>query len=257
MRFKIYPSDLTLREWQVIQPLLPRQKYGKPRSIPFRLVLNAIFYLHHTGCPWRYLPKSYPHWQSVYYYFSKWSESGVWEKVCHALHEKLRIGNQKSPLPHLGIIDSQSVRAAKGEERAFDGYKRVLGRKRNIIVDTLGIIVGCVVHAADLQESTTGKKILDKLPENLEKILKKIIGDKAYKRGFLEYAEVYHEIEVQVNDQRVTGTNMKPWRWIVERTFAWLNHYRRMARDYEVKVRNSESMLYISMLPIMLHRIAA
>jgi putative transposase len=149
------------------------------------------------------------------------------------------------------------VRAARGEERAFDGFKKVMGRKRNILVDTLGIILACNVHAADQQEGITGKEILDELPKPLHDNLKKIVADNAYRRGFLEYAEVYHQIEVQINDQRVTGTNMKPWRWIVERTFAWLNHYRRMSRDYEQKVKNSESMLYISMLPILLHRITA
>ncbi len=258
MRFQVYPSDLTLEEWRVICAVLPAQKLGRPRHLSLRCILNAIFYLHHAGCPWRYLPKTYPKWQSVYYYFAKWSKEGAWEKICHALHGQFRILSRRSPFPHLGIMDAQSVRAAKGEERAYDGFKKVIGRKRNILVDALGIIIGCKVHAANRQENITGKKILDQLPEPFEKNLEKIIADKGYRKALAEYAYHYHhKIEVEVIDRKRSGTNMKPMRWIVERTFAWLNHYRRMSRDYAQKVRNSESMLYISMLPILLHRIAA
>lgn len=257
MRLQIYPSDLSTEEWQLIRPLLPHSRVGKPRVKSLRGVVNAILYLHHTGCPWRYLPQTYPHWSRCYYYFQKWSKHHVWEGLCHCLHSIARQKIGRSKYPHLGIIDSQSVRAARGEERAYDGFKRVMGRKRNILVDVLGIIMGCRVHRADLQEQITGKKILDQLPEPYEKGLEKIIADKAYQRAFLEHAEVYHGIKVQINDQKKTGTNMKPQRWVVERTFAWLNHYRRMSRDYERKVENSESMLYLSMIPILLPRITA
>lgn len=257
MRYQIYPSDLTNEQWQFIQPLLPFSRAGKPRQDSLRGVVNAIFYLHHTGCPWRYLPRSYPHWSRCYYYFSRWSRAGNWERICHALHALAREKIGRSSLPHLAIIDSQSVRAARGEERAFDGFKKVMGRKRNILVDALGIIFACKVHAADQQEQITGKKILDNLPKAYEENLEKIIADRAYQRAFLEHAEVYHQIPVEISDQKLTGTKMKPFRWVVERTFAWLNHYRRMSRDYERKVRNSESMLYLSMLPILLRRITA
>ena len=255
MRTVSYPSDLTREEWEIIKPLLPWQRMGTPHKVDYRRVLNAILYLHHTGCPWRYLPKNYPRWATVYYYFSHWSKNGTWEKICHELHQGVRHKNLKSPLPHVGIIDSQSVRAARGEERAYDGFKKVIGRKRNILVDALGIIFGCKVHAANQQAQITGKKMLDDLPKPYEETLEKVIGDKAYQRAFLEHAEIYHGIKVQINDQKKTGTNMKPLRWVVERTFAWLNHYRRMSRDYECNARNSEAMLYISMLPILLHRI--
>lgn len=258
MRFQIYPSDLSRLQWQLIQPLLPSSRAGRPRQDSLRGVVNAIFYLHHTGCPWRYLPKSFPHWSRCYYYFSRWSRSGAWERICHALHTMARERIGRNRYPHVGIIDAQSVRAARGEERAFDGFKKVMGRKRNILVDALGIIIGCKVHAADQQEQITGKELLDKLPAAYEKTLQKIIADKAYQRAFLEHADIYHHgIFVQINDQRKTGTNMKPLRWVVERTFSWLNHYRRMARDYELKVQNSQAMLYLSMLPILLHRITA
>ena len=181
---------------------------------------------------------------------------GIWEKICHALHKIVRQKMNKSANPHLAVIDAQSVRCAKGEERAFDGFKKVMGRKRNILVDSLGILIGCKVHAADRQETVTGKKILDSLPEEYEKILEKIIADMGLRGAFVDYANYYHHgITVQINNWKVSGTNMKPFRWVVERTFAWLNHYRRMSRDYEQKVKNSEAMLYISMLPILLHRL--
>lgn len=258
MRLTTYPSDLSSREWQLIRSLLPHTGLGRPRGINLRGILNAVFYLHHTGCPWRYLPKGYPKWQTVYYYFSRWSRSGCWENICHELHVQLRTRSSRSPFPHLGIIDAQSIRAARGEERAYDGFKKVIGRKRNILVDALGIIIGCQVHAANKQENITGKKVLDQLPEAFEKNLEKIIADRGYRQALGEYAFHYHHgIKVETIDRKVTGTNMKPMRWIVERTFAWLNHYRRMSRDYEQKIRHSESMLYISMLPILLHRITA
>lgn len=202
------------------------------------------------------MPDHFPSWKTVYYHFSKWAKDGVWEKVEHLLHKKMRAQENRSELPHLGILDAQSMRAARGEERNFDGFKKVMGRKRNILVDAFGIILGCKVHAADRQETLTAKKIFDHLPEEYAKNLEKVVADQGYRGALLQYAETYFGIEVLITSQRLHGTNMKFKRWIVERTFAWLNHFRRMSRDYEKKVLHSEAMLYISMYPILLERIA-
>lgn len=257
MRTTLYPSDLTDQQWELIKPLLPKTRHGRPRKVSLRRVINALLYLHHTGCQWAYLPKTYPRPGHVFYYFARWSKTRVWEKICHSLHSLLRVVSQRNPCPRLAIVDAQSVRSPRGEERAFDGFKRVMGRKRNILVDALGIIIGCKVHRADHQETMTAKNILDQLPIDIDQSLETIVADKGYRGALVQYAETYHGINVDIVDRKVEGTNMRRKRWIVERTFAWLNHYRRMSRDYEHKVRNSESMLYISMLPILLHRLAA
>lgn len=252
-----FPSDLTDRQWEIIKELFPRSRRGRPRRHSLRKVLNAVFYLHRTGCQWRYLPDHFPNWKTVYYHFTKWAREGLWERIEHRLHELMREKEHRSRLPHLAIMDAQSVRAARGEERNFDGFKRVMGRKRNILVDAFGIIIGCKVHAADRQETITGKKVLEHLPENFAQSLEKIVVDQGYRGALLQYAETYFGIEVLVTSQRLHGTNMKFKRWIVERTFAWLNHFRRMSRDYERKVIYSEAMLYISMYPILLERLDA
>lgn len=252
-----YPSDLTDRQWDIIKEVIPKTRRGRRRHHPLREVLNAILYLHRTGCQWRYLPHHFPKWKTIYYHFSRWAKEHVWERIEHLLHQKMRQSEKRSPLPHLAILDAQSVRAARGEQRNFDGFKKVMGRKRNILVDAFGIIIGCVVHAADRQETLTAKEVLNRLPEEFAKNLEKIVADQGYRGALLQYAETYFGIEILITSQRLHGTNMKFKRWIVERTFAWLNHYRRMSRDYERKVINSEAMLYISMYPILLERIDA
>lgn len=258
MRFVVYPSDVSKREWQVVRTLLPHNKLGRPRIRNLRGVLNAILYLHHTGCQWRYLPKNYPKWELVYYYFSRWSRLKSWESIAHELHRNLRVKNLRSPLPRLGIVDAQSIKCTQGEERTYDGFKKVMGRKRNILVDALGIIIGCHVHAANIQERIGAKKILDSLSDPIHENLETIMGDKGYCGAFKDYAEYYHGMKMILpNYEPGNRSNLKPLRWIVERTFAWLGHYRRMNRDYEKKVIHSEAMLYISMLPILLHRLAA
>jgi putative transposase len=256
MRTVAYPSDLTIEQWKLIKPMLPKTRVGKPHVVNLKFIFNAILYLLHTGCQWRYLPKSFPNWNTVYYYFSKWCETGFWEMACRKLHKSVRVLCGKNCLPTCALIDSQSVRASNGESRAYDGFKKVRGRKRNIMTDTLGIVIGCKVHAANLPEAKTGKEILDKLPVAIKNNLQKIIADKGYRGALTDYAEYYHGKQVLITDKSLIGTNLKPLRWIVERTFAWFNNYRRMSRDYERKVVNSESMIYLCMLHLLLRRLA-
>lgn len=258
MRKLTYPSDLSDEEWRLINGLIPKKpRVGRPRTVSMRAVIDGIFYVLHTGCPWRFLPHSYPHPEVCFYYFSKWSEQGVWAEICHALHKTVRIKSGKDMHARVGIVDSQSTKASQGEERGFDGFKRVTGRKRNIIVDGLGIILFCLVHAANVNDSVGGKELLKKLPTEVESHLEKVIADQGYRGRFKDEAEYYHGYKVELTNQGLNGTNLKPKRWIVERTFAWFNNSRRLSRDYERKVRNSESMIYLSQIPILLRRICA
>lgn len=265
MRYAHYPSDLTDRQWNYIKHSLPLpRRGGRPRSTSLRRVVNGILYLHHSGCPWRYLPKSFPPWQTIYDYFYKWSHGGVWKRLVHELHIFVRLRDHKNALPSLGIIDSQSVKAFRGEDIGKDGYKKVKGRRRHILVDALGIILGCRVRAGNIPDPDGGIEILERLPKDIEHSLKKILGDGQYSARFMANSVLLHHIDVQttrdLTKQRIgymqKGFLGMPKRWIVERTFAWFNNYRRLARDYEGRTLHSEAMLYIAMLPILLHRLA-
>ncbi|MGZ5280526.1 MAG: IS5 family transposase [Pseudobdellovibrionaceae bacterium] len=267
MRYAHYPSDLTDRQWNFIKHELPLpRRGGRPRSTNIRRVLNAILYLHHSGCPWRYLPRSYPPWKTVYDYFCKWSHAGVWIKVVHSLHAFVRLRMHKTALPTLGIIDSQSVKAHRGEDIGRDGFKKVKGRRRHILVDVLGIILGCKVRAANISDPDGGIEILERLPPEIEHKLKKILGDGQYSARFMANCVLLHHIDVETTrdqtNKRIGFMKPKellkmPKRWIVERTFAWFNNYRRLTRDYEERVLHSESMLFIAMIPILLHRLTS
>lgn len=258
MRTAYYPSDLTDRQWECIKGLLPRPtRRGRPRVISLRSIINAVLYLHHTGCPWRYLPKTYPKWTTVYRYFARWSTSGQWLKLTHELHKLVRQSCKRSELPHLAIIDSQSVKASKGEKRGTDGFKKLIGRRRHVLVDVLGIVLCCKVYEGNLSDADGGERILDHLPKDIDDSLETIVGDASYGGRFWAKAHVYHNIDVVITRRRGQShkSNLIPKRWIVERTFAWFNNYRRLARDYELKTIHSEAFVYISMLPILLHRI--
>lgn len=267
MRYAHYPSDLTDQQWNFIKPELPLpRRGGRPRKTNTRRVINAILYLHHTGCPWRYLPKTYPPWKTVYDYFRKWSHAGAWIRIVHNLHAFVRIQIHKTPLPTLGIVDSQTVKAFRGEDIGKDGYKKIKGRRRHILVDALGIILGCKVRAGNISDPDGGIEILERLPSDIEHSLKKIIGDGQYSARFMANCVLLHHIDVEttrdLTNQRIgflknNGFLGMPKRWIVERTFAWFNNYRRLARDYEGRVLHSESMLYIAMIPILLHRLTS
>ena len=258
----LYPSDLTDPQWKFINVELPLARPGgRPRTTNIRLVVNAILYLHHSGCPWRYLPHSFPPWKTVYHYFRAWARSGVWEKLIHYLHIFVRLKAGRSNFPHLGIIDSSSVKAYRGEEIGVDGFKKIKGRRRHILVDVLGIILGCKVCAGNTPDADGGIKILEHLKKDFENSLETILGDSQYSARFWGEAIGIYGINVETPPKTKHGkertiSNLYPKRWIVERTFAWFTNFRRLTRDYERKVLHSESMLYIAMLPILLGRLS-
>jgi putative transposase len=256
-----YPSDVTDEQWQVIKSLLPKKRTdgGRP-PLDRRIILNAILYVVRTGCQWRQLPRDFPNWKSVYTVFWRWRKGGVWERIHHALRERLRRATGKKATPTVAIIDSQSVRTAEGgEERGFDAGKKITGRKRHLAVDTLGLVLLVVVHGAYWQDHDGACFVLLRLQDAFRR-LKVIFGDSAYGRNRLP--DWVREtcgwvLQTVLRPVKARGFVVLPKRWIVERTFAWLARYRRHSKDYERNPQTSESMIYIAMINLMSRRLAA
>jgi putative transposase len=257
---KSYPSDLTDEQWDLIRPLLPKRKtkVGAPTTVDRRDLLDAVFYLLRTGCQWRQLPHDFPPWGTVASQFHRWRTSGVWEKIHHALHARARQYEGKAPRPTAAILDSQSVKTAEGgPQRGYDAGKNVCGRKRHLLVDTLGLLIACVVHAADVQDYDGCEAVLDKAKARFPG-LKKIWADSRYacletpRCVKLLYGWV---LEIVRRAAGAVGFVVLHRRWVVERTFGWLVCFRRLSKDYERNPRVSETMVYVALIHLMLRRL--
>lgn len=253
-----YPSDLTDEQWQLIQPLLPKVAKTGRRPVDRRWVLNAILYLNRSGCQWRQLPGDFPNWKTVYTVFWRWRKSGVWKEIHDALARQVRKAEGKEPTPSVAIVDSQSIRTAEGgDHRGYDAGKKITGRKRHIAVDTLGLIMAVVVHAAHWQDQAGAHLVMCALRPFTR--LKVIFGDSAYGReGLPQWVQATFGwiLQTVLRPVAAAGFVVLPKRWIVERTFAWLARYRRHSRDYEHRTETSETMIYISMISLMSRRLA-
>ena len=254
-----YPQLLTDRQWDCICDLIPPAKPGgRPRKLCMRQVVTAIFYVLVTGCQWRLLPKEFPAWQSVYHYFRAWRKDGTWRRLHDTLRARLRekLGRHKHPTA--GALDSQSVKSTSvAGERGYDAGKNVKGRKRHLLVDTLGLLLLVVVTSASVSDPAGARLLFRRLGGACKK-LRRVWVDGTYRGELLMWAatHLWFVLEPVLRSEGTKGFVLLPHRWVVERTFAWLSHCRRLSKDYEVLPETSETFIYLAMIRLMSRRLA-
>ncbi len=250
-----YASDMTEEEWRLIEPLMPPQpSRGRKRKTDLRSVIDGIFYLLQSGCQWGLLPKDFPPKSTVHYYFKRFLHDGTWARIHDALYRQTRDLEGRDESPSYAIIDSQSVKTgADGRgDIGFDAGKKVKGRKRHILVDTVGMILKAEVHSAGIQDRDGAALVFERLTERFP-FIEKICGDGAYLGPVVQSASP-RPIEIVKRNQ--TGFEVLPKRWIVERTFAWLGINRRLTRDFERFSATSLAFIQAAMIKLMTRRLA-
>jgi putative transposase len=260
MRTQRYETDLSDDQFALIEPFLPRRKRtGRPPA-DLRAVLNAIRYLVRTGCQWRLLPHDFPPWSTVHTWYRRWRTDGTWERLHEALRQQVRAAAGRPPSPRSSAADSQSVKTTpQGGVKGFDNGKKVQGRKRHLWVDSLGLLLAVVVTAADVHDARAAcdlfhRRLWEELPR-----LEVVYTDRQYTAAYLD-EEVFSwspfRRAVVSRPPESAGFVKLPQRWVVERTIAWLNRSRRLSKDYERVPESSEAMIQVSMIHLMLRRLA-
>jgi putative transposase len=259
MSDQLYPTDLTDRQWEYSKPLIPAaQPGGRPRTTDMRRLINAMLYIVVSGVQWRLLPREFPPWQTVYHYFRQWRTDGTWRRIHDTLRAQVRRRADRHQHPTAGCLDSQSVKvAALPGPRGYDAGKQVLGRKRHLVVDTLGLLLAVVVTAASVQDRDGARLVLRRVG-GAGKKLRRVWVDGAYRGQLVTWAlvQLRRWLTVVPVPAEQRGFVVLARRWVVERTFAWLSQYRRLSKDYEATCASSEAMIMIAMIRLMVRRLA-
>lgn len=250
-----YPSDLSDARWELIEPVLTAWRFerrgraldfGRPPEHNLRDIMDAILYVDRTGVQWRYLPHDFPHWNTVYGYFAKWADEGVFTQLNGLLRQLLREKEGRDGEPWACVIDAQSVKTSTSVHvsgQGVDAGKKIVGRKRSIVTDTLGLLLAVLVTAASVQDSVDGTTLLDRV-------------DGGYRRHLVEHAATLGiDMEITTRKPGTKGFTPIPKRWAVERTYGWLMLHRRLARDYETLPTRSEAVVHIAMTDLMARRL--
>jgi len=252
---KHYSTNLSDSQWMLLSGIL---RDNRKRKHSLRDIFNAIFYLLKTGCQWRMLPGCFPKWELVYYYFTKWKNFGIIEQINELIRNKIRKNAGRFESPSLACIDSQSIKTTRlgGEYRGFDGGKMIKGRKRHIITDTMGLLLAVVVHAANVHDSKGASDVIALLKGRFERLVK-IVADGGYRGELIEKTKTKFGwiLEIVLRSDRSSKFTVIPQRWVVERTFAWFESYRRLSKDFEYLTDTSEAMIQFAMIKLMLNRI--